>query len=121
MWIGLTTEVVNDENGGSGIRTRWIDGMYDAYTHLAYGTVLQENQCFTISADRQRGEWIPTFDCNQKLSYVCKMELKEAMIDWDEDDPRGPVIPCGWPWQTYGHHCYLPMKDKEMVKLRNDP
>ena len=88
MWLGLTTEVLSDETGSTGLRTRWIDGMYDAYTHFAPGTTLAENQCFIISSDRQKGEWLPTLDCNLKLPFVCKMELKEAMVDWDNDDPR---------------------------------
>ena len=117
MWIGLTTEVSTNDDGGKSVQARWIDGMYDAYTHFAYGTKLAENQCFKISSEGEKGEWVPTLNCDQKLPFVCKMELKDALVDWDEDDPRGAVIPCSWPWETYGHHCYLPMKDKEMVTV----
>ena len=54
-------------------------------------------------------------NCEEKLSYVCKLDLVESYVDWDETDPRGDIIPCSAPWDTFGHHCYLPMKNKEMV------
>lgn len=50
--------------------------------------------------------------CDRPLPYVCKLEKPDALPDWSEDDPRGEIIPCDAPWETYGHHCYLPMKDK---------
>ena len=79
MWIGLTTEVQTDSIGATGIRTRWIDGMYDAYTHFQYGTKLAENQCFKIVSNEQKGEWVATSNCDEPLPYVCKMELKAKM------------------------------------------
>ena len=53
MWIGLRTEK-SGSDGSYGYRTKWVDGMYDAYTHFAPGTELKENQCFQISSENEK-------------------------------------------------------------------
>ena len=58
MWIGLRTEK-SGSDGSYGYRTKWVDGMYDAYTHFAPGTELRENQCFQISSENEKV--FPTF------------------------------------------------------------
>ena len=61
MWIGLKTEISTDsETGAKSVKTRWVDGMYDSYTHFEYGTKLAENQCFKISSRDGKGEWVAT-------------------------------------------------------------
>ena len=83
MWLGLKAEQSSD---GSSVYFKWIDGMYDSFTNFALGepALANSNSCFYISKEGQLGQWYATSDCNQELPYVCKLELKEALPNWDE-------------------------------------
>ena len=82
MWLGLK---VRPNQDGTGTKLQWIDGMYDSYTNFALGepSITLDSACFIISAKNQKGEWYATMDCNSPKPYVCKLEMKNAIPDWD--------------------------------------
>ena len=114
MWLGLKATIGDD----GGIYFKWIDGMYDSFTNWALGEPadVTGSSCFYISKDLDSsGKWYSTNNCHQTRPYVCKLELKSALPDWSGEDKRGAVIPCDKPWETFGHHCYLPHKYGSVV------